>query len=219
MEPFEMYFPKTFEEACSLLADQGMKPISGGTAMMTLLKEGVVDNGSLVNLRQLGTDYGHIARRDDAIHIGAIATLRSIETDPTIRQQVPVVAECLAEVASIRIRNVATIGGNLAHAVPDLDLPPVLAGLDAEITVHGSSGERTVNLTDFMTGFYETDLADDELIKAVTIPIHPDRHGVYLKHRSLSEADWPCVGVAAFLDEGDTVPTVYMNSVADTPIF
>lgn len=219
MEPLEMYFPETFEEACTLLAGEDLKPISGGTAMMTMLKEGVIQQGSLLNLRTLQADHQYIERRDEGIHIGALATLRSIETHPTVEESVPLVAECLAEVASIRVRNAATIGGNLAHADPDLDLPPVLAGLNTELVVQGSSGERTVPFTAFIEGFYQTDLADDELITEVRIPIVPGRTGAYVKHRSLSEADWPCVGVAAFFDDGSPVPTVFINAVSDTPIF
>lgn len=215
---FEMYLPGSFDEASALLVEHDATPIAGGTALMTLMKEGVFQPDSLVNLRPLAADHDYVEERDGVVEIGGLTRLRDVETDPVVRDRLPVVAECLAEVASIRVRNVATVGGNLAHADPNLDLPPVLAGLGAELVLHGPDGERTVAFRDFVQGYYETDLDDGELVKALRVPV-TDRRGVYLKHRSLSEVDWPCVGVAAFADPGSDVPEVFMNSVADSPIF
>lgn len=217
MQSFEMLFPDSFAEAGTLMREYSAKPIAGGTALSTLMKEKVAQPDLLVNLRGLKDDHDYIERHDEFLHIGALTTLRDIETSDVVQKHAPVVSECLSKVASIRIRNVATIGGNLAHSDPDLDLPPVLAGLDAQVIVGGPNGERTVNLTNFILGYYSTDLGEDELVKGLKIPVRPDIEAVYLKHRSLSEADWPCVGVAGFYD-GDQ-PEVYVNAVADTPIF
>lgn len=218
MNQFEMYFPETFDEAVRLLSETGGKPIAGGTALTTLMKERVLQPEVLVNLRSLEQDHSFIEAAEDEVRIGALSTLRSIETSSAIAEHVPLVGETLSKVASVRIRTVATIGGNLAHADPDLDLPPVLAGLDAEIVIHGPDGERSCNINEFIQDYYQTALGAHELIKEVRIPVRPTTEGVYHKHRSLSEADWPCVGVAAFIHDGG-VPEVYLNSVADTPIF
>lgn len=218
MEEFKMEFPDSFDEAVDLLSEGNKKPISGGTALTTLMKERVFQPDTLVNLRQLSDEHRFIERTDGEIRIGALTPLRSVEQSGLIRESIPVVAETASKIASIRVRNVATIGGNLAHSDPDLDLPPVLAGLSAKVVIHGTDGERTEEVSEFIQGYYQTDLAPNELVKAVHIPIDPDLEGVYLKHRALSEADWPCVGVAAFKHE-DGIPEVYMNAVADTPIF
>lgn len=216
-----MYFPETFDEAVSILSSEaGAKPISGGTALTTLMKERILQPEALVNLRGLRDDHRYVRREGDVVRVGALSTLRDVETSEVVREALPVVAETAGKIASIRIRNVATVGGNLAHADPDLDLPPVLAGVGAEIVVQGSDGERAMDVTEFIQGYYQTDLESGELVKELRLPVRPDREGVYLKHRSLSEADWPCVGVAAFTDPAwDGVPAVYMNSVADTPVF
>lgn len=220
MEPFTMYFPDSFEEACSLLTEHETKVISGGTALTTMMKERIFQPDALINLRGLQPEHAYVEREDDMLRIGALTTLREIETSDLVQENVPVIAETLSEVASIRVRNVATIGGNLAHSDPDLDLPPVLAGLGAEIVIHGPDGERSQVITDFIKGYYDTDLAPNELVKEVRVPITEDHSATYIKHRSLSEADWPCVGVTAQLGpETDGTPVVYMNSVADTPIF
>lgn len=218
MEQFEMEFPTSLDQAVEMLSEGNKKPISGGTALMTLMKERVLQPETLVNLRGLADEHRYVERTDDEIRIGALTPLRAVEQSDVIAESVPVVAETASKIASIRVRNVATIGGNLAHSDPDLDLPPVLAGLNADIVIHGTDGERTVPIREFIQGYYQTDLAPNELVKAVHVPIDPEVQGVYLKHRALSEADWPCVGVAAF-QRGEDVPSVYMNSVADTPIF
>lgn len=221
MEPFELFLPETFDEAVDLLSSNpGAKPIAGGTALTTLMKERVIQPDALVNLRGLRADHRYVRSAGDEIRIGALTTLRDIETSDVVRETLPVVAETAGKIASIRIRNVATIGGNLAHADPDLDLPPVLAGIDAEVVVHGTAGERAMDIKEFVQGYYQTDLEPHELVKELRLPVDPDRRGVYLKYRSLSAADWPCVGVAAFTDPAwDGVPAVYLNSVADTPVF
>lgn len=220
MESFTMYFPDSFEEACSLLTEHETKVISGGTALTTMMKERIFQPESLINIRGLQTEHAYVERENNMIRIGALTTLREIETNSLVRETVPVIAETLSEVASIRVRNVATIGGNIAHSDPDLDLPPVLAGLGAEIVIHGPDGERSEDITDFIKGYYETDLAPNELVKEIRVPIIAGHSATYIKHRSLSEADWPCVGVTAQLGpETNGTPVVYMNSVADTPIF
>ena len=219
MQPFRLFLPESFEEAIQLMKEHGAKPISGGTAVTTLIKEKIFQPTTMVNLRKLEKDHAYIIEENGQIKIGALTTLRDIETSEIVKRNHPVVSNCLSKIASIRIRNVATIGGNLAHADPDLDLPPVLAGLDAHIDIIGEDGERSMDIKEFIQGYYETDLKEGELIKSIKIPIMPDRKGIYLKHRSLSEADWPCVGVAAFVDEAPgSVPVVFINSVADTPI-
>ena len=219
MQPFKMFLPESFEEAIKLMIEHEAKPISGGTAVMTLIKEKIFQPEVVVNLRKLEKDHSYIKEVGGEIKIGALTSLRSIELSDMVKKNIPLVSECISEIASIRIRNVATIGGNLAHSDPDLDLPPVLAGLDAQIDIIGEDGERSRNIKEFIQGYYETDLKEGELIKSIRIPIKPHRKGVYLKYRALSEADWPCVGVAAFIDDTPgAVPEVFMNSVADTPI-
>lgn len=220
MEAFEMYYAESFDEASDLIVEHGAKPISGGTALTTLMKEQVFQPDVLVNLRRLQEEYDYIEREGDEIRIGALTTLRTIERSDILAETLPAVANTASKIASIRIRNVATIGGNLAHADPDLDMPPLLAGLGAKIVVHGRDGDRVHDITDFIRGYYQTKLDEGELVREIRIPIDDDLTAVYHKHRSLSEADWPTVGVAAVNDEeSDDAPLVFMNCVADTPTF
>src|SRR4029077_19622233 len=103
--------------------------------------------------------------------------------------------------SNIRVRNVATVGGSLAHGDPHMDLPPVLIALGARVTIAGKSGERTLPVEKLYAGYYETVLKRDELIAAVTIPPQGARRTVYLKVTTRAVHDWPALGVAVSVEE------------------
>ena len=108
------------------------------------------------------------------------------------------------------MRNVATIGGNLAHGDPHMDLPPVLIALRAEVAVVGPEGartrERTIAVEDLFAGYFETVLAKNELIAELRIPAQSRSRAAYLKVTTGSAEDWPALGVAVALEaEGATV--------------
>ena len=116
--------------------------MSGGTALMLMMKAGVLRPSRLVNLRRLGLDQFEVDSRD-ALNVGAMVTLRSLETSPVVRKGWPVLARTLRTLSNVRVRNVARIGGALAHGDPHMDLPPLLSALGATVTIAGPGGERT----------------------------------------------------------------------------
>ncbi|MGZ5881702.1 MAG: FAD binding domain-containing protein, partial [Xanthobacteraceae bacterium] len=106
------------------------------------------------------------------------------------------------------VRNVATIGGNLAHGDPHMDLPPVLIALGAEVAIAGPAGERTVAVEDLLAGYFETVLAKNELIAELRIPAQGKSRAAYMKVTTGSAEDWPALGVAiALVAEGAAVKT------------
>lgn len=222
MRPFEMAFPESVEEAADLLAeDPECRPIAGGTALTVVMKEGVYFPDRLVNLRPLADELRYVRETDDAVRVGALATLSDLAGHEAVRESFPTVAACLEEVAGVRVRNSATVGGHLAHADPKLDLPPVLAGLDAEVVLTDGRDDRRLPIESFLVGSYETALEPGELVSALVIPKRdPPVRGVYLKHRYYSAVDWPCVGVAAFGEpaaEGLRAPRLLLSAVSETP--
>lgn len=223
MKPFEMAFPATVEEACDLLAEYpDSRAIAGGTALMVVMKEGVYAPDRLVNLRGLTDEHAYVREEGDTVEIGALSTLRDLERSSVVAETLPVVVECLQEIAGVRVRNSATIGGHLAHADIHQDLPPVLAGYGAEVVVSNGQSERTIPIEEFMQGYYETALDGNELVTAILVPRPAaGTRGTYLKHRYFSAVDWPCVGVAAFgVVDGDGFEDVrvLLNSVGPSPI-
>lgn len=202
MIPFELVEPPTLREAVAALdaQDPSVRAIAGGTALMLMMKAGVFRPTRLVSLRRLEQRYRRIeVDEDGALRVGALTPLSDLERSPLVRARVPVLAQTLRTLSNVRVRNVATIGGHLAHADPHMDLPPVLLALGARVRVAGPHGERTIPLDELFSGYYETVLAPDELIVEVVVPDQRAVRAAYLKCTTLSADDWPAVGVAAAL--------------------
>ncbi|MFQ5851628.1 MAG: FAD binding domain-containing protein [Candidatus Binatia bacterium] len=200
---FELLRPKSLVEASELLLKYGeeARPIAGGTTLVILMKQRTVHFPYLVDLQGL-SGLDHISEQDGWIRIGAMATQRSVERSPLIQRSLPVLAEAFSKVGNIRVREMASVGGNLAHADYRLDPPPALLILGADLVLSGPNGTRTVAIKDFYRGMYKTALETAEILSEVRIPPMPDgSQAVYLKYRSLSANDWPCLGVAALLSQ------------------
>jgi carbon-monoxide dehydrogenase medium subunit len=223
MTPFDLAEPRTLREALALLdpSDATVRPISGGTAVMLMMKAGVLRPRRLVSLRAIdGGLAGVQAGADGELRIGAMTSLADLERADLVRRGWPVIARTLRTLSNVRVRNVATIGGHLAHADPHQDLPPVLSALGARVTIAGPKGERTVPVEGLSTGYYETVLARDELVTAVIVPPLGKKRAAYLKCTTRSADDWPALGMAVVLEtEGDAIRTasVVIGAATDKP--
>jgi aerobic carbon-monoxide dehydrogenase medium subunit len=210
MIPFELAEPRSLKEAISLLdgADETVRPIAGGTALMLMMKAGVFHPTRLIALRRVSGADAIALGADGSLRLGALATLSALERTEALRDAFPVIAQTLRTLSNVRVRNVATIGGNLAHADPHMDLPPVLAALGAQVTIAGPNGERSVAVEHLFAGYYETVLARNELIAHVSVPPLAGKRAAYLKVTTRSADDWPALGVAVALDaQGRNVRT------------
>jgi carbon-monoxide dehydrogenase medium subunit len=221
MTPFELLEPRSLREAAALLdGGDAVRPISGGTAVMLMMKLGVLRPARLVSLRAVEQRYATITANAGEVRIGAMATLSALERSPAIGKELPVVARTLKTLSNVRVRNVATIGGHLAHADPHMDLPPVLIALGARVTIVSPRGERTIPLEQLHKGYLETTLARNELIAEVIVPAQGARRAAYLKCTTRSADDWPALGVAAVLDvDKDSVrdARLVIGAATDTP--
>lgn len=223
MTPFDLREPDSLQEAIALLdpEDPTTRAIAGGTALMLMMKAGVFQPGRLVSLRRIARQYSHIAPDTDGeIRLGAMATLSDLARSPIVRRELPVVADALPMLSNVRVRNVATLGGQLAHADPHTDLPPVLIALGARIVAAGPNGERTIAAEDLVSGYYETVLAGNELITDVRLPVQGSRRAAYLKWTTRSADDWPALGVAIALDiDADLIrdARIVVSAATDRP--
>jgi aerobic carbon-monoxide dehydrogenase medium subunit len=200
MSSFEIVEPRSVEEAFGFLAgdDPAIRPIAGGTALMLMMKAQVFRPVRLVSLRALDGRFVGIAASPDGatMRIGAMATFSALERSADIRRSFPVIAETMRTLANVRVRNVATVGGNLAHADPHLDLPPVWIALAAEAVILSPGGERVVPVEDIFAGYYETNLHHDDLITELRVPVRPAWRTTYVKVTPRSAHDWPALGLA-----------------------
>jgi carbon-monoxide dehydrogenase medium subunit len=220
MTPFELSEPTSLKEALGLLDvdDPSVRPVGGCTALMLMMKAGVFHPTRLVSLRKVGGLSGIKAGGDGSLTIGAMTPLAALEHSAEVARLAPVITRTMLRLSNVRVRNVATVGGALAHGDPHMDLPPVLIALGASVTAVGPTGERTLRVEDLLTGYYETALAKNELIAAVTIPAQGARRSAYMKFTAGSAEDWPAVGVAVSVDAaGDTLcDAIVVASAATT---
>jgi carbon-monoxide dehydrogenase medium subunit len=171
----------------------------------------------LVSLRKIEKKYSQITASVDGLHVGAMTTLRQLERSADVHKHCPLITRTLLTLSNVRVRNVATVGGALAHGDPHMDLPPVLMALGAIMTVAGPNGERKLAVEDLFTGYYETVLEKNELIAEVHIPAQGHKKSSYLKVTTGSADDWPALGVATVIDsEGDTVKSARIVASAAT---
>jgi len=223
MTPFELLEPRSLREAAALLdaGEPSVRPVAGGTAIMLMMKLGVLRPARLVSLRAVEKRYSDITiGADGDLHIGAMATLTALERSPVVRKEIPVISQALKTLSNVRVRNVATVGGHLAHADPHMDLPPVLIALGARVAIVDQKGERTMPLEQLHRGYLETTLKRGELIAEVIVPKQGARRAVYVKCTTRSADDWPALGVAVVLEmNGDTVrdARIVVSAATDIP--
>lgn len=200
MASFELVEPRSLHEAIDLLDsdDPAVRPIGGGTALMLMMKAQIFKPVRLVSLRRLGARFHAIDLSADetAFRIGAMTTFSQLEHSPIIERHLPVIKQTMTTLANVRIRNVATVGGNLAHGDPHLDLPPVWMMLGAKVRIFGKSGERTIPVAEIFAGYYETTLGQGEIIAELDVPIRPSWRSHYAKVTTRAAHDWPAIGIA-----------------------
>jgi CO/xanthine dehydrogenase FAD-binding subunit len=201
MKTFELLEPESIEESLRMLSQWGdeAKVFAGGTALVKLMKKRLVHPLYLVNIKRIH-DLQFIREDEEGIRIGALATLREVETSPLVRTLCPPVAEMLHTVGSVQIRNVGTLAGNLCLADLASDPAPLLIAMGASLKIEGLPGERDLPLEKFITDFYTTDLGPAEILTQIRIPAVPQNTGVvYLKHTLRAAFDLAVVGVAVRL--------------------
>ncbi len=225
MQAFEYRTPKTLKEVQQDLKQFGSdaKLIAGGTALVIMMKQRLVRPACLVSLRSVrGLDK--IAEKNGGIAIGGGTTHRAVEGSPLVKRRLPVLAETYHHVATVRVRNMATVGGGLAHADPNQDPPPTLIALGASVKAASADGSRTIPLEDFFTDYYETVLKPEEIITELYVPRLPANSGAaYLKFLPRTADDYATVSAAAVVTLDKSKKNfadvrIALGSVGTTPI-
>ncbi len=226
MRNFDYLEPTTVGEACALLKQFGgdAKIFAGGAHLTILMKQGLYQPRALVNIKKIAALRGIDFDPTEGLTLGALVTHREVETSPLIREKFPVLAEAEKEVANIRVRNMGTVGGNLASGEPLTDLSQIFISLDAKVKIVGPGGERVIAVEELFVDFYQTSLAEDEILTHVIIPPLPPRSGVeYIRFSSSSVVDKPAAGVAVRMSlepahEMCRIVRVVLGCVGATPV-
>jgi aerobic carbon-monoxide dehydrogenase medium subunit len=197
--------PTSVAETLALLADLGDEAelLAGGTSLVNMAKLGLAEPEHVIALGGVPELHG-LTGSDGGLTLGAMATIRDVETSLPVRDLAPGLAEAASHVATVRIRNQATVGGNLVHADPNQDLPPMLMVHDAVARIRGPRSVREVPVTELFVGFFETVVEEGEILEAVHVPAPPaGLRTAYLKFLPRTKDDYPTVSVAAGLSLAD----------------
>jgi aerobic carbon-monoxide dehydrogenase medium subunit len=218
---FDYLEPATLSEAFSLLQQHGddARVIAGGTSLIIWMRQRLLMPKVVIGLGRIPEFDTITFDRQDGLRIGAGARHRDIELSPAVKQHYPLLHETFRKVAQPRIRNMGTIGGNLAGGDPLTDPGASLIALDAELTLASSNATRAVSVEDFFVDYYQTALEPGELLTEIRVP-PPQRPGwSHIKFTPRSIEDFATVGVAMTLrGKADFCEDVRLalNSVAST---
>jgi carbon-monoxide dehydrogenase medium subunit len=175
---FDYHAPNTLEEALALLQTHrdDVKVLSGGQSLLPLLKLRLGSAGHLVDIGRIpGLEY--VEERDGHLAIGGRTRESALERSELVRAKYPLLADTAAVIADPLVRNLATVGGNLAHGDPANDHPATMLALGAEVVAAGPNGTRTIPIDDFFLGLFWTALEPDEILTEIRVPAPPPRSG------------------------------------------
>lgn len=216
---------RDWNEAQALLAEHGddATVVAGGTAFMLLLRQGLIRPAHVIGLRGLPDAARIDVDAHGGISIGALATHTSVERSREIARTWPELADAVGKVATVRVRNQATLGGSLAHADPASDAPVMLAALAAQAVVVGAGGaSHRIAVDELLVDTFTTSLGPTELIRAVEVPARtPATRAVYLKYTLRTVDDYATVSVAARAEVVDgryAALRIFLGAVGSRPM-
>lgn len=225
MKTFSYLRPGSLDEALDMLAEWGprAKPVAGGTDVIVNAKRGKSTPEVLVSLRRLN-ELRFIREEDGRMIIGGLTTLRDLEKSPIVAEKLPALADAAKNMASVQIRNVATMGGNIVNAAPSADTAPPLLVNGARVRLVSKSGQRTVPLKTFFINPGETAKEPGEILTEFIIPLPAGPYGqAYWKHSRRKAMDLAMIGIAVHLELEDDLVTcrkarIGLGVAAPTPI-
>ena len=199
---FEYFAATTVEEALDLLSqhkDDDYKIIAGGQSLNTAMKHRLIAPEYIIDIKGISDlDYIRFDEKE-GLKIGALATHRSLERSPIVREKYSVLCEMEENVASVETRNWGTVVGDLCNADPAVDPAPPLIALDAKLTIAGKGEERTVAAEEFALDFFETTVQPGEMVTEIQIPLLPPNTGAYFTKYAQMLGDYALASVAVLI--------------------
>jgi len=220
--PFDYVAPRSLDEAVAALAEGGpeAKLLAGGQSLIPLLNFRLARPALLVDLNRVA-ELAYVRPRNRGTAIGAMTRQMTIERDRALSEKQPLLAEAIRWVGHVAIRSRGTIGGSLAHADPAAELPAVAVCLDAQLSVVGPRGRRTVSADDFFVGYLSTALLSDEILVETWLPPLKPRTGQAWLEFARRHGDFALAGVAVSLsleDEMVADARIVLTGVGGKPV-
>jgi carbon-monoxide dehydrogenase medium subunit len=220
---FEYLRPKTIPEALSLLQQHGddAKILSGGQSLIPMMKLRLARPGFLVDINSIA-GLAYIKEEGGFLKIGGLTREAELEASSVVRQKYPLLMDTAKVIADPQVRNMATVGGNLAHGDPANDHPATMMALGAQIVATGAKGERVIPIEEFFVTLFTTALKHDEILTEIRIPVPPPKSGgAYFKlERKVGDFATAASAVQLTLDGGGAVQKIGigLTNVGPTPI-
>jgi carbon-monoxide dehydrogenase medium subunit len=195
---FEYFRPKAISEAITLLQQHSddAKILSGGQSLIPMMKLRLARPAYIIDINEIpGLRY--IKEEDGYLKIGGLTHEADLEASDLIRLKYPIILDTASLIADPLVRNMATVGGNLAHGDPANDHPATMLALDAQVIATGSRGQRVIPVREFFLSLFTTALEHDEILTEIRIPIPPPRSGGAYFKLERKVGDFATVGVAA----------------------
>ena len=220
---FEYLRPNTIPEAIAMLHQHGdaAKILSGGQSLIPMMKLRLARPAILIDINRI-SGLSHIKEESGYLKIGGLTREAELETSPLVRSKYPILADTTHVIADPQVRNLATVGGNLAHGDPANDHPATMLALGAQVVANGPKGERVVPIEDFFLSLFTTALKPDEILTEIRVPIPPARSGgAYLKlERKVGDFATAAVAVQLTVDEQGACRNIgiALTNVGATPV-
>jgi carbon-monoxide dehydrogenase medium subunit len=214
VRPFEYLRAGSVEEASALLAQRGgeAKLLAGGQSLMPMINLGLAHVEALVDISGIraldgiaAEDHRRSPGSDSWLRIGALTTHRALELDGTVRERQPLLSEAVRKVGNVRVRNLGTLGGSLAHNDPAAELPLVMQVLEAEMTLSDGARTRSLPAGEFFVSYFTTALQEQELLVSIRVPALRERWGWGFHEYTARAGDFAIVAAAAIARCSDGV--------------
>lgn len=220
---FEYLRPKTLPEAVAMLQQHGddAKILSGGQSLIPMMKLRLARPSHLIDINRV-SGLSYIKEDGGFLKIGGLTRESELEASELIRKKYPLLFDTATVIADPQVRNMATVGGNLAHGDPANDHPATMMALGAQIVATGAKGERVIAIDDFFVSLFTTALQHDEILTEIRVPVPPLKSsGAYFKlERKVGDFATAAVAVQLTLDAGGAVENIgiALTNAGATPI-
>ena len=220
---FEYLRPKTIPEAVRMLEQHGSeaKILSGGQSLIPMMKLRLARPGFLIDINRIA-GLSYVKEEGGYLKIGGLTREAELEASPLVRTKYPILLDTAHVIADPQVRNMATVGGNLAHGDPANDHPATMMALGAQVVATGPKGERVISIENFFLSLFSTALQPEEILTEIRIPMPPARSGgAYFKlERKVGDFATAAVAAQLTLDEKGSCQKVGigLTNVGPTPV-
>ncbi len=220
---FDYHRPTSIAEVIGLLSDLGDEAqiVAGGHSLIPMMKLRMATPEHLVDMQDIA-ELKYISVEDGSLSIGSMTTQSDLIASETVAKSCPILVETSLQIADPQIRNLGTLGGNVANGDPGNDMPAVMQALDARFMLEGPGGMRSVAAREFYEAAYFTARKDDEVLTAIRIPIPAEGHGSAYVKQKRKVGDYATAAAAAIVTVASgqvASASIALTNVADTPLY